>query len=86
MIDLQDDTKDFHSATGTGPGNELEEIKLVMIQEEHGINSMPRIVRSGAGAIRARDEALLTLLSVPGALSSVNEQELRSSATLSYDY
>ena len=85
MIDLQDDTKDFHSATGTGPGNGLEEIKLVMIQE-HGINRMPRIVRSGAGAIRARDEALLTLLSAHGALSSVNEQELRSSATLSYDY
>ena len=78
MVDLQDDTKDFHSATVTGPAaNGLEESKLVMIQE-HGISSMPRIVRSGTGAIRARGEAVLTL--------PAPEQELRSSATFSNDY
>ncbi len=53
MIDLQDDTKDLHSATATGPAaNGLEESKLVMIQE-HGISSMPRVVRSGAEELRS---------------------------------
>jgi hypothetical protein len=78
VVDLQDDTKDFRSATTTDPAaNGLEESKLVMIQE-HGISSIPRISRSGTGAIRARDESVLTL--------PAPDQELRSSATLSNDY
>ena len=78
MVDLQDDTKDFRSATTTDPAaNGLEESKLVMIQE-HGISIMPRIARSGTGSIRARGESVLTL--------PAPDQELRSSVTLSNDY